>query len=1313
MKATSTTTKTTTPAGSADKIHTLLTHLGFRKALLGDRWEHSFPGVATPLEVDCDAGAFLYEKIGIAVSSATTANFSQPENFVVFECVCRLLEKGYRPKDIELEPEWKLGHTDKSGRADIWIRTTGKGGKKDSLLIIECKTFGREFSAAWRDTLEDGAQLFSYFQQERGTKFLCLYASGVADGKVVSDCRLINVQDNPDYLKTLPKVRRGGYAAATSNKQLFAVWRDAYLCDFATQGLFEKDIAPYRPGKNKYSAADLRELDHDSMQRKYHEFATILRQHNVSGHENAFDKLVNLFLAKLVDEKRNAADLRFHWKGVAYDDAYALQDRLQRLYTTGMMDFLGETVTYIDEQDVKKAFRRFERDPDATKDAILEYFRQLKFYTNNDFAFLDVHNAHLFEENFAILLKIVRMLEDVRLLTDTPNQFLGDLFEGFLDRGVKQSEGQFFTPLPVVRFIVSSLPLQELVRDSGDPPRVIDYACGAGHFLNEYAQQIKPFLAAYAPDGARAHHGAIVGVEKEYRLSKVAKVAAFMYGEDDMRIVYADALARRDDLPEGSFDLLVANPPYSVKGFLETLSDEDRARYELSEDKPNANTFKGIEMYFVERAVQLLKPCGLAAIILPSSILSKSDDIYVRCRDIILRNFDIVAIVEFGSGTFGKTDTNTVTLFLRKKDAPPDFASHCANRADAWLAANHAGDEVFQDATALDRYCAKRGFDPAAYREFLSAGVEYLTQSSQSPQSGLSENTSRTLRTSREYTRAGSLLNHDAIRALRAAFDKKNAKQKWTAEERAAEELKFLRAEERERLRVFLLADSNPVPVLLVRMPDENKKAAKAFLGYEWSGRKESPGIKYIGAEDAKDGASRSDMEQDGDDDDALARNKGIESIRTPLFDNAHLANEEAEKLNSLIRRNFRGALGAIPESLRPFARTVPLVDLLDFDAVDFDLQIRTGAAAAVARVESKFPLVHLGDVVPYVTERVSFDSIAADSYVSTDNMLPQCGGVVPYDGTPDIESVIHYKPDDILVSNIRPYLRKTWLADREGGCSPDVLVFRVNDAKTVIPSFAAILLKQDAFFDYMMSGRKGMKMPRGDKQAIPSFPFPLPPLPVQRQVVEECATVDADCARAEKAIAAAKAKIADLFATASKKASEVCKLGDKSRFSLQIGRRVLATQVSSEYSIPVFSANVFEPFGMIDKPLKVFSDFSVDSVLWGIDGDWMVSFMPKERPFYPTDHCGVLRAKASDIIPRFLAHALEEAGRAAGFKRSYRASIDRVEALSVTLPPLAEQKKVVAAVKAQEAAIEAAKGTLAGAAARKATILAMFGIIQ
>ena len=74
---------------------------------------------------------------------------------------------------------------------------------------------------------------------------------------------------------------------------------------------------------------------------------------------------------------------------------------------------------------------------------VLSYFRELKFYTNNDFAFIDVHNEELFKQNSEILLKMVKMFQDIKLKTDEQNQFLGDLFEGFLDDGIKQSEGQF------------------------------------------------------------------------------------------------------------------------------------------------------------------------------------------------------------------------------------------------------------------------------------------------------------------------------------------------------------------------------------------------------------------------------------------------------------------------------------------------------------------------------------------------------------------------------------------------------------------------------------------------------------------------------------------------------------------------------------------------------------------------------------------------------------------------------------------------------------------------------------------------------
>ena len=85
-------------------------------------------------------------------------------------------------------------------------------------------------------------------------------------------------------------------------------------------------------------------------------------------------------------------------------------------------------------------------------------------------------------------------------------------------------------------------------------------------------------------------------------------------------------------------------------------------------------------------------------------------------------------------------------------------------------------------------------------------------------------------------------------------------------------------------------------------------------------------------------------------------------------------------------------------------------------------------------------------------------------------------------------------------------------------------------------------------------------------------------------------------------------------------------RLSDKTTFDLSIGNRVLSDEVVSDGSIPIYSANVFEEFGRINK--QNITDFSLPSIIWGIDGDWMVNIIPKNQPFYPTDHCGVLRIK-------------------------------------------------------------------------------------
>ena len=188
-----------------DDIQELLNLLEFEHE--GNVYTKKYPSVNEPLRVDISGnGHIYYGECGITIGRETTCNLLEPENLVVLHCVDRLLWKGYNPIHIELEPAWKLGHTAKGGYADVWVRTFKNGGfdgsdeDKESLLIIECKTWGREFDGAWADTKEDGAQLFSYFQQERSTKFLCLYTADIIDGRIEQNYHLINVQDNEEKL---------------------------------------------------------------------------------------------------------------------------------------------------------------------------------------------------------------------------------------------------------------------------------------------------------------------------------------------------------------------------------------------------------------------------------------------------------------------------------------------------------------------------------------------------------------------------------------------------------------------------------------------------------------------------------------------------------------------------------------------------------------------------------------------------------------------------------------------------------------------------------------------------------------------------------------------------------------------------------------------------------------------------------------------------------------------------------------------------------------------------------------------------------
>ena len=120
--------------------------------------------------------------------------------------------------------------------------------------------------------------------------------------------------------------------------------------------------------------------------------------------------------------------------------------------------------------------------------------------------------------------------------------------------------------------------------------------------------------------------------------------------------------------------------------------------------------------------------------------------------------------------------------------------------------------------------------------------------------------------------------------------------------------------------------------------------------------------------------------------------------------------------------------------------------------------------------------------------------------------MLPDKGGVVIASGVPAGNAVAFAK-GDILVSNIRPYFKKIWQADKNGGCSADVLCFRTN--KKVDSNYFYYLLSQQTFFDYMMSGSKGCKMPRGDKKQIMQWEVELPTLEEQQQIASILSSLD------------------------------------------------------------------------------------------------------------------------------------------------------------------------------------------------------------
>lgn len=1212
------------------------------------------------LKVDFKNELLIYpENKGFTVNERQTCSFKANENFVVFECIYRLLNQGYNPAHIELEPKWQLGHGASGGRADILV----KDNDDKSLLIIECKTAGNEFIKAWKTTQTKPTQLFSYVQQARSTKFIALYASDFIDDNIQSNYFLINITDNEELLKNNPKLK--SYKDATEVEDIYKVWVDTYEKDFATLGLFENN-KPYEIGKTKFTVEDLKNINSKDIQGKYHEFATILRQHNVSGRENAFDKLVNLFLCKVTDETTNKDELKFYWKGRAYDNPFDFQDRLQQLYKNGMEKFLGENITYIDNNQIDEAFDVFKNKPNSTKEQIKNYFRELKFFTNNDFAFIDVHNEKLFYQNFEVLLKIARMIQDISLTSSDENQFLGDMFEGFLDQGVKQSEGQFFTPMPIVKFIINSLPNKE-------NPNVIDYACGAGHFLNEYASSNKT---------AR-----ITGIEKEYRLSKVAKVSSFMYGSD-INIIYDDALSSNEKIKNNSFDVLIANPPYSVKGFLETLKDEDRAKYELTStiEEKSYQANNSIECFFMEKSKQLLKANGVAGIIVPSSILNKGSqnigtnkaNVYVTTREIILKYFDIVAIAEFGSGTFGKTGTNTVTLFLKRKSTNLDISEHLKNMVNSWFECDFDTNENFEDSELLKEYCKHLNYDFNIYKTLLCENLD---------------NKIFDYEMFKEYKTEFEKLTETKNRRKTKTYIALQETQKNELEQK--ELIKFIRAIEKDKLYYFCIAFKNSCDVVIVKSPSDGKENKK-FLGYEWSSAKGNEGIHYLSSTTI----NIEDENLDEEDKRILENLSGLKHINTPLYNPQN--SDDETKINKIIKDNFQGIKTSIPKELGSFLNRAKLVDMLDFTRVDFNKAIGLNPTKKM-EIESKWELVKIENIVSNIING-STPSKSENSYWNNND--------INWLTTPD------FNDEKLYIVNTNQFVSKKALEDKKVTivpknsvlitCTATIGKIGVNkiDLTTNQQINALICINEEIipeFLAYFMTTQKenleNLTSNSGVKHInlgmLKNFKIPLPPLDIQKQIVKECQKVDDEVQKANETIEQTKKEIENEINSVD---GEITKLGEI--FILQNGKAMPKNKMI-DGNIPVYGGN-----GIMGYHNESLIDYPTISI--GRVGEYCGAVHITESKSWISDNSMFVTKFIKDIDIKFIYFSLIKLNLNQFANKASQPNISQPIILSknIPLPSLETQKEIVSRIEKLETNINQAKKIVESAKEKKEEIL-------
>ena len=622
-----------------------------------------------------------------------------------------------------------------------------------------------------------------------------------------------------------------------------------------------------------------------------------------------------------------------------------------------------------------------------------------------------------------------------------------------------------------------------------------------------------------------------------------------MYGHDETNIIYADALQPHDALQQNSYDVLVANPPYAVTGFLETLSDSDRAMFSLFNKNINTAKNNAIETFFMERSAQLMRAGGVAGIVLPISVLNKGG-IYARAREIILENFDIVSLAEFGSGTFGKTGTNTVVLFLRRKETNTPAAEHYRNRVKTWFNTNDNAEDVYQDEHLLQAYCDHCGYGLEDYRTFLKDGTINEALSETEVFQSYYESFDSTDRNVMKGVcdAAKDIRNRFRARSKTQAFRLQTDAQKKTEKEKSLRN--FIISIEREKIYIFLLAFTVDTSVLIVKSPTTTA-AIKKFLGYGWSDSKGNEGIEYLHLT-----KSKSENDDEGDDDDTVQQIRGINGIRTPLFNPDNLY--DPEKINTLIRKNFLNEDVIVPEDLSEVVSQARLVDMIDFKQTAFDKTIKTSIALQI-NVESKYDIIPLKKFVLAINpSRDGFHDIDGKTLASFVEMSSLGLGTIKNKIDRPISEIssggyTNFRENDVLVAKITPCMENGKCALAENltnqigfGCTEFHVIRASNKerAKYVLEFINREYIRKVAASN--MTGASGHR--RVPQYFYEQMPIPDAPKEIIKSIVIEAEAVDKEVNKAEEEISRSLKQIESIINSIQgnpTKLSEVCFLNE------------------------------------------------------------------------------------------------------------------------------------------------------------------------